>query len=59
MRVSGRDTIETIVKQSNILLDFAKAFDKVPHSRLLYKLYNYGIRDPLNQWINHIFPPES
>ena len=28
-----------------ILLDFAKAFDKVPNSRLLYKLDFYGIRN--------------
>ena len=25
-----------------IIMDFAKAFDKVPHKRLLYKLYYYG-----------------
>ena len=27
-----------------IIMDFAKAFDKVPHKRLLYKLRYYGIR---------------
>ena len=27
-----------------IIMDFAKAFDKIPHRRLLYKLDYYGIR---------------
>ena len=27
-----------------IIMDFAKAFDKVPHRRLLYKLDCYGIK---------------
>ena len=27
-----------------IIMDFTKAFDKVPHRRLLYKLDHYGIR---------------
>ena len=34
-----------------ILLDFAKAFDKVAYSRLLYKLDFYGIRNQTNSWI--------
>ena len=34
-----------------ILLDFAKAFDKVPHQRLLYKLHYYGIRGQTLSWI--------
>ena len=24
--------------------DFEKAFDKVPHRRLIYKLYSYGMK---------------
>ena len=35
-----------------ILLDFAKAFDKVPFQRLLLKLNFYGIRDNTLQWIS-------
>ena len=34
-----------------ILLDLAKAFDTVPHRRLLYKLSWYGIRGQTLQWI--------
>jgi hypothetical protein len=34
-----------------IVLDFAKAFDKVSHPRLLHKLRQYGIKGKNNQWI--------
>ena len=34
-----------------IFLDFRKAFDKVSHERLLYKLHHVGIRDDLLAWI--------
>ena len=34
-----------------ILLDFEKAFDKVPYSRLLNKLDFYGVRGNINSWI--------
>ena len=34
-----------------IIMDFAKAFDKVPQRRLLYKLHFYGIRGSTHQWI--------
>ena len=34
-----------------ILLDFAKAFDKVPHQRLLHKLDYYGVRNSTLCWI--------
>ena len=33
------------------ILDFSKAFDKVPHQRLLYKLDHYGIRGQLQHWM--------
>ena len=34
-----------------IFLDFAKAFDKVPHQRLLFKLNKYGISETVLTWI--------
>ena len=34
-----------------ILLDFAKAFDTVPHQRLLTKLHFYGIQNDTYSWI--------
>ena len=36
-----------------IYLDFEKAFDKVPHERLLNQLYRYGIRGSLLEWIRN------
>ena len=35
-----------------IIMDFAKAFDKIPHRRLLHKLEYYGIRGSTHKWIN-------
>ena len=34
-----------------IFLDFAKAFDKVPHKSLLHKLHTVGIRNKTLTWI--------
>ena len=33
------------------ILDFSKAFDQVPHGRLLYKLNHYGINGNLLAWV--------
>ena len=35
-----------------IIMDFAKAFDKVPRRRLLHKLVYYGIRGSTHKWIS-------
>ena len=48
------DLARTLVagQQSDlILLDFSKAFDKVSHSKLLYKLHEHGIRGCTLDWI--------
>ena len=34
-----------------ILIDFRKAFDTVPHCRLLNKLSHYGIQGKVHDWI--------
>jgi hypothetical protein len=34
-----------------VLLDFSKAFDKVPHQRLAQKLHHYGLRGNTLHWI--------
>jgi hypothetical protein len=36
-----------------VILDFSKAFDKVPHRRLMSKLHNYGIRGNTHTWIQN------
>lgn len=34
-----------------VYLDFSKAFDKVSHRLLIYKLHSYGIREKVLNWI--------
>ena len=34
-----------------IYLDFRKAFDTVPHKRLLIKLWGYGVRGQVLKWV--------
>ena len=35
----------------SIYLDFAKAFDSVPHKRLMMNIESYGIRGDIRKWI--------
>ena len=43
--------IDNRIQTDAILLDFQKAFDKVPHQRLLYKLAYYGISPQAHNWV--------
>ena len=36
-----------------VILDFNKAFDTVPHKKLLHKLNNYGVDGKINKWIEN------
>ena len=35
-----------------VILDFSKAFDTVPHDRLLHKMENYGINGNIHKWLS-------
>ena len=41
------------------ILDFAKAFDKVPHLRLLHKLEHYGVTGNLLNWLTSFLSDRS
>ena len=50
------DDLAAVLEESGqtdtILLDFSKAFDKVPHRRLLLKLHHTGIRGRTLKWMD-------
>ena len=39
------------VQTDVVVMDFAKAFDKVAHNRLLYKLSAFGVKGNSSGWI--------
>ena len=44
--------VDDLGKQTDVIVfDFSKAFDSVPHQRLLAKLNHYGIRGKNLQWL--------
>ncbi len=54
--ITFHDTAEQLdqrdTKQADaVVLDFAKAFEKVPHKRLTLKLKYYGISGPILHWL--------
>ena len=36
-----------------IYMDFMKAFDKVPHKRLITKLESYGLSNQIIKWVDN------
>ena len=42
-----------------VVMDFAKAFDKVAHNRLLYKLSSYGVKGNTLGWIGSFLSGRS
>ena len=41
------------------ILDFSKAFDTVPHRKLLYKLSNYGVNGTTHAWLTNFLTNRS
>jgi hypothetical protein len=52
-------SIEKGKQIDGVLLDFSKAFDQVPHQRLLLKLKHYGITGNILTWISTFLTTRS
>ena len=52
-------SLDSGIQQDQIILDFPKAFDKVPHQRLLLKLDFYGIKGTTLSWIKTFLSDRS
>lgn len=46
------EALDNNYQVDSVYLDFAKAFDSVPHCRLIHKLNAYGIKGQLQDWIS-------
>ena len=42
-----------------IVMDFSKAFNKVMHNCLAYKLFQYGVHGKMLDWIESFLPVRS
>ena len=54
-----QDLASSTTQTDMLIMDFSKAFDKVPHKRLNYKLNWYGIRGDTLEWITDFFCSRS
>ena len=55
LQIFGRldKTLESSGRIDVVYMDFEKAFDKVPHKRLLSKLKAYKLHDTITEWIKN------
>lgn len=44
-------TLHSDLQTDTIFIDFAKAFDRAPHSKLIDKLASFGINSKITTWI--------
>ena len=54
--ITANDLLQTQNKNQQTdlaILDFSKAFDTVPHNKLIHKLSSYGIQGPLLTWLTN------
>ena len=54
-----QDLAISITQTDMLIMDFRKAFDKVPYKRLNYKLNWYGIRGDTLKWITDYLSSRS
>ena len=57
-----QDLANSLDKKSQIdiaIMDFSKAFDVVPHNRLIRKLHGYGIQNSTLSWISNFLQTRS
>ena len=48
------DSLDKNKQTDMVILDFSKAFVRIPHQRLLIKLRRYGIQSTTFQWVQSI-----
>ena len=53
------DSIDRGKQMDLVILDFSKAFDRVPHQRLLAKINHYGIQGQTYKWIESFLSDRS
>jgi hypothetical protein len=46
-------TYDTGHQTDIVIHDFSKAFDAVPHCKLLHTLDHYGVREPVHAWLTN------